>query len=239
MILLFIYNKNCIILDMITIPEKVEELVNQSPYLREAITDGLVNLSALARKLKPEIEKELIKDVSESAVFIALQRYAATMKPYYQVNPAEYLANLGLRSDLFELTVKNSPALLGKLSRLAKAIEDKHTALFVFTQGQYETTIITSKDLDKELDEALKTETIVSTIPDLTGITLQRTHGQIETTGVLQFPLRILAWEGISVIEIITTLNEIMMIVRDFEVDRAVSSIHKGLRTVKNTPKNI
>lgn len=220
---------------MITIPEKVEELVNQSPYLREAITDKLINLSALARKLKPQIERALIKDVSESAVFIALQRYASSLKPYYQVNPADYLANLGLRSDLFELTVKNSPTLLGKLSRLAKAIEDQHASLFVFTQGQYETTITTSKGLTNEIKATLKEETIVSTIPDLTGITLQRTHAQIETTGVLQFPLRILAWEGISVVEIITTLNEIMIIVRDFEVDRAVVSIRQGLHSVKST----
>lgn len=218
---------------MITIPEKVEEHVNQSPYLREAITDGLVNLSALARKLKPQLEKELFKDVSESAVFIALQRYAATLKPYYQVNPADYLANLGLKSDLFEFTVENSSALLGKLSRIAKATEDKHAALFIFTQGQYETTVITSKNLQPEIKTALNGEKLLGTIPDLTGITLQRTHAQIETTGVLQFPLRILAWEGISVIEIITTLNEIMIIVRDFEVDRAVVSIRQGLQTVK------
>ncbi len=218
---------------MITIPEKVEELVNQSPYLREAMTDKLVNLSALARQLQPQIQKVLLKDVSESAVFIALQRYAATMKPYYQANPGNYLNNMGLRSELFDLTVKNSPVLLGKLSRLAQVIEDQRTALFVFTQGQYETTIITSKDLDHELKATLKGETIVSTVPDLTGITLQRTPGQIERTGVLQFPLRILAWEGISVIEIITTLNEIMIIVRDFEVDRAVASIRQGLATVK------
>lgn len=218
---------------MITIPEKVEEIVNQSPYLREALTDKLINLSALARQIKPQIERELVKDVTESAVFIALQRYAATMKPYYQVNPADYLANLGLRSELFELTIKNSPALLGKLSRLAKAIQDQRAALFVFTQGQYETTIITSESLKPEIMAALEGETIAGTIPDLTGITLQRTHAQIETTGVLQFPLRILAWEGISVIEIITTLNEIMIIVRDFEVDRAVVSIRQGLQNVK------
>src|SRR5665213_206896 len=149
---------------MITIPEKVEELVNQSPYLREAMSDKLINLSALARQLKPQIEKELVKDVTESAVFIALQRYAASLKPYYQVNPADYLANLGLRTGLFELTVTNSPTLLGKLSRLAKAIEDKHAALFIFTQGQYETTITTSSDLESEIKIALKGEVIISTI---------------------------------------------------------------------------
>lgn len=218
---------------MITVSQKVEGLVNESPYLREAMTDKLVNLSALARQLQPQIEKSLMKDVTESAVFMALQRYGLSLKPYYTVNPAHYLANLGLKSDLFELTVKNSPALLGTLTKLAKAIQDKHATLFVFTQGQYETTIITSSTLRDSILTALKAETITSTIPDLTGITLQRTHGQIETTGVLQYPLRILAWQGISVIEIITTLNDIMLVVRDFEVDRAVVSIRQALQTVK------
>jgi aspartokinase len=224
---------------MISIPEKVEEIVNQSPYLREAVSNKLLNLSALARQLQPQIKQELMKDVSESAVFIALQRYSQSVKPFYAVNPAHYLANLGLRSELFELTVKNSPKLLQKLSRLAQAIQDQHTALLVFTQGQYETTIITSTSLRKDLQTALKDEEITSTIPDLTAITLQRTHGQIETTGVLQFPLRILAWEGISVIEIVTTLNEMMIIVRDFEVDKAVVSIRQALQTVsQQNPKN-
>ena len=217
---------------MITIAQEVEELVNQSPYLREALTQKLINLSSLARQLKPQIEKKLVKDVTEGAVFIALQRYASSLKPYYTVNPADYLANLSLRSDLFELTVKNSPQLLSKLSQLAKDIEDQRASLFVFTQGSYETTVITSKPLEKALEQALEGEEIVNRIPDLTGIALQRTHGQIETTGVLQFPLRILAWEGISVVEIITTLNEIMVTVRDFEVDRAVSSIRRGLQSV-------
>jgi hypothetical protein len=45
--------------------------------------------------------------------------------------------------------------------------------------------------------------------------------------------MRILAWEGISVIEVLTTSNEMMLIVRDFEVDRAVVSIRQGLQTVK------
>jgi hypothetical protein len=218
---------------MITIPEKVEELVNQSPYLREAMSDKLVNLSALARQLKPQIERELMKDITESAVFIALQRYAATMKPYYTANPGEFLINMGLRSDLFELTVKNSPGLLDELSRLAKNLQDERTSLFVFTQSQYETTIITSAHLEADILKVLEDETILSTIPALTAITLQRTKGQIERTGVLQFPMRILAWEGISVIEVLTTSNEMMLIVRDFEVNRAVVSIRQGLQSVK------
>lgn len=216
---------------MITIPEKVEEVVNQSPYLREAMTDRLINLSALARQLMPQIERELMKNVSESAVLIALQRYAATMKPFYHENPADYLSNLGLRSDLFELTVQNGPELLGRLSSLAATIQERH--LFIFTQGQYETTVITNTSLEAEVRAALEGLEITRTIPSLSGITLQRTHDQIETTGLLQFPLRILAWEGISVVEIVTTLNEMMIVVQAHNVDRAFTSVRQGFEAAK------
>ena len=217
---------------MITVSQLVEEGVDQSPYLREAITDGLVNISALARKLQPQIEKRLYKKVTEGSILIALQRYANALEPYYQVNPAKYLANLTVRSDLFEMTVVNSPVLLDKLSQVANSRDKSFSSVFVFTQGSNETTIITNKSIQHELEKALFDEQISQIIPDLTGIALQRTHGQIETTGVLQFPLRFLAWEGISVIEIITTINEIMVTVRDFEVDRAISSIRQALKSV-------
>lgn len=222
---------------MISIPEKVETIVNESPYLREALSDDIINLSALARKIQPQIAEELMKPVSNEAVFMALQRYQKSLKPYYTVNPAEYLANLGLRSDLVELTVKNSPALLSKISAFADKAAKKHANVFVFTQGMYETTIITSSNLEHELKIDLNGEALGHKIECLVGITLERTHGQIETTGVLQYPLRILAWKEISVIEIVTTLNDIMLIVREFEVDRAVTAIRQALQNVAEKRK--
>lgn len=229
-------------INMISIPEKVEEIIKHSPFLREAMTDNLINLSALARQIKPEIESKLMKKVSEGAVLVALQRYQSNMDPFYHENPADYLSNLGLKSDLFELTVTNSPDLLSRLSRLAESIQNRH--LLVFTQGQYETTIISHIELESEIYDALEGIKITRTIPELTGVTLQRTHAQIETTGLLQFPLRILAWEGISVVEIITTLNEMMIIIQSSDVDRAFSSIRQGFEAAKTkgpgkpSPKN-
>lgn len=218
---------------MISIAQKVEDVVNESPYLREAISLGIINLSALARQIQPTIEAELLKPATSEAIFMALQRYQKSIKPYYTVNPAHYLANMGLKSDLFELTVKNSPSLLEKLAIFAKSSAQNQANLFVFTQGLYETTIITSNSLRPKLNELLKSEIISQTIPDLVGITLQRSPGHIERTGVLYYPLRVLAWKEISVIEIVTTMNDIMLVVREFEVDRAIGAIRKALKDIK------
>lgn len=222
---------------MISIPEKVEVIVNESPYLREAMTDDIINLSALARKIAPRISKELMKPVSNEAVFMALQRYQKSITPYYTVNPAEYLKNLGLRSDLMVITIKNSPTLLIKLAAFAKTASTQHATVFIFTQGMYETSIITSSILEPDLKIALCDESVSNKIEKLVGITLERTPGQIDRTGVLQYPLRILAWKEISVIQIITTLNDIMLVVRDSVVDKAVAAIRQALQNVSDTPE--
>ena len=49
---------------MLTIPNAVEEVIKKKPYLEGALVEGLINLSALARQLKPEIEKKVGKEVN-------------------------------------------------------------------------------------------------------------------------------------------------------------------------------
>jgi len=41
---------------MSSISKITEDIVNRSPFLREAMTENLINISSLARKIKPEIE---------------------------------------------------------------------------------------------------------------------------------------------------------------------------------------
>jgi hypothetical protein len=172
---------------MITITQEVERLINQSPYLREALSDDLINHSALTRKILPTIRKSMGKLVSDTAVLIAVQRYAKAMTPYYNVNPADYLDNLSLESDLFELTVASSDTLLSAMTFFQQKYVEGSKGIVICTIGRYEASIVASVVYRENLLSILSSEKILSTIPDLVGITLRRTFGQVETTGVLQF----------------------------------------------------
>jgi len=216
---------------MITVAQKVEELVNQSPYIREGIVNKLINLSELARQLKPRIEKELYKEVTEASIFMALHRYSLRLQSFASANPGHYLGDLSLRSDLFEVTVLNSFTLAGALSSLLESFQYDRAQLFVFTQGLHETTIIASTSLESTIMRAMAKETVKSRLSGLTAISLQRLHDHLEAVGVLMYPLRILAWQGISVIEIVTTLNELMIIIKDENVDHAFVAVRQALST--------
>jgi hypothetical protein len=218
---------------MISISQKVEQLVNNSPYLRDGLDLKLINLSALARHFKPQIEQELKKEVTETAIFMALQRYNDGLNGLAAANPGQFLGNLTLRVDLFEVTSQNSPTLMPTLSPLLKSFQNDRSKLFVCMQGIHETTIIASRSFEPEIIDMLRNETTIRQLNNLTAISLQRLGNHLEAVGVLMYPLRIIAWQGISVIEIVTTLNEIMIVIKDSDVDRAVVSVHQALSAAR------
>lgn len=69
---------------MLSIGKITEEIIGRSPFLREAMTDDLINISSLARKIKPEIEEALGKEVKEGAIVMAIKRMSPGL--YHRLN---------------------------------------------------------------------------------------------------------------------------------------------------------
>ena len=42
---------------MITISQAVEAIIKVKPFISDALSDGLINISALARQIQPEIDR--------------------------------------------------------------------------------------------------------------------------------------------------------------------------------------
>ena len=59
---------------MIAIPQVVIEIIESTPFLEEAIGQGLINASAYARLIRPEVEKRLLKRVETAAILMAIRR---------------------------------------------------------------------------------------------------------------------------------------------------------------------
>lgn len=54
----------------------VANYLSDYPYIKIGLKEGVINYSALARKISPEIEKELSKKVNEDSVMVAIKRYS-------------------------------------------------------------------------------------------------------------------------------------------------------------------
>lgn len=219
---------------MITVSEIVEDIVRRTPFLEEALARGIINLSALSREIKPEIEKELMKKVKEGAILMGLKRLSNKIKKIHKEQRSFFKTppDLMVRSNLVEITILNSDTLLNKQKKLLEQIKFIQNYFLTFTQGIYETTIIVSKNLEEKLLKIFEDEKIISKFENLSSLTIQLPEGSALIPGIYSFILKALAWEGINLIEVVSTFNEFTIILENKNTDRAFSILKRIFGTI-------
>lgn len=215
---------------MITIPELVKEKIEESPFLEELLEKGIINYSALARTIKPELEEKLFKSIKEGSIIMALRRMvkkyktSPTMKKIFSKTP-----DMIIRSNLIEFTFTNSDSLLNKHKNLLGKIEKQRQYFFTITQGVFETGVIISQELEEKIRNIFKGEKIIDELPDLSSITIRLPKENVTTSGVYYFILKALAFKNINIIEVVSTYQEITLILETKEIDKAFSILKKTL----------
>lgn len=219
---------------MITVPEAAKTIIERSRYLTEAMSKDLINYSSLARYIKPEVEKMLMKKVSDASLIMAIKRLSSEIQPKFApLTIFKTAPEMIVRSNLIEFTLQNNESLRGKYKDLAQFYSDEQKYFFTLTEGVFETTIIVSNDLSDNIRSILKNEQILSEVTNLSSITIRLPKENISTPGVYYFFLKSLAWDGVNIIEIVSTPNEVSLILEDKDINTAFG-ILKGLFPVGN-----
>ena len=207
---------------MITISEIVEKIIRKTPFLEESLNKKIINLSALARIIKPEIEKELYKEIKEGAIVMALKRLSNRLSK--KIDIAAVFKNspdIIVRSNLIEYTLINSQTLISKHQKLLDIINSQKEFFGTITEGVFETTIIASSELKSSLEKIYQNEKVIFNLNNLSSITIKLPDENINTPGIYYFLLKPLTWEGINIIEVVSTSHEITLILEANNVDRA------------------
>jgi hypothetical protein len=199
--------------------------------MEEGLAAGIINLSALARKILPQIEKELMKKVEEMTVVMALKRLSLKIEEKSCVI-AEFLKNMGdltVRSNLVEFTFRNSDSLLEKQKLLLEELGDFRDEFVTITRGVFEVAIIVNADAEKMVEEIFKQEKKISKITNLSAIIIKLPVEAVSVPGVHYSILKHLAWENINVVEMVSTFTEFTIIIGKDQIDRAFSILKKFL----------
>lgn len=215
---------------MVTISESVGDIVSRKPFLEEALASGLINLSSLAREIHPDVCQRLDKDVKHGAIVMALKRLKPTIN--FQINlrikkVVELMGDITVRSNLADYTFRNSDSLTGCQKELMELISHRKEIFYAFSQGIYETTLILSDLIGDEISEIFKGETLTYKIANLSSITIKLPEENAQVFGVYYHILKKLAYEGINILEIISTTHEFTVIVNDVDVDAAFSVLKR------------
>ncbi len=210
---------------MITVAAVVETIVRGSPVLEEGLASGILNLSAVARLVRPQVELEARKPVGEGTIVVALSRLAGRLarKTSNPKKVGRQIQDVTVRSDITEFTFQNSPTVLGCQTALLAEVRGVGHAFATFTHGVHEMTVMVNSGLEPLVERIFERERRVARLRDLAAVGIHYTPRVVGMPGVYYSILKQLLWAGINVVELVSTYTELIIVLEKREVDRAFS----------------
>jgi hypothetical protein len=213
---------------MITLNQALLEIVARSPLLEEYMATGLLNYSAVSRYIKPEVDKRLFKDVSDTSIMMALKRLSLKLpKTLKSFDVKGNLKDLTLKSNFIELTYAYSQTLADSIHKLYLEAADNKDFYCAHTQGVSEATIIVNENYRVRTMKLFSDEKLISEIDSLSAVILKLSDDTVTTSGVYYTLLKYLAMAGINVYEMISTTHELTILFKDKDIQEAFSVLRK------------
>jgi len=208
---------------MRTIQDAVESTIRKTPFIEEALNEKLINVSSLARIILPEVENLLNKQVKVGAVMMAINRISPANELRIRKNIKRFTHSLGdfiVRSDLSDYTYKNTKSLLKKIAKILSVAADNEDSFITVSTGIFETNIVISQPLKPHVQEFFTNEKLINNVENLASITIKLPEGNLEQSGFYYFILKQLAWADIPLQEIISTTNEMTIVVKEIDINQ-------------------
>lgn len=209
---------------MIKITDKVLELLQSDELALEAARAGLLNLSAYANNILPQIENLTKKPVKKGTIVVALSRIIKDAKnSVAPLKPVVKLSNLSIRSSLCMLTFEKTADIQRKIAVL-HPFQIPTTDLLTATEGPTEITLIVSEKAQEKIMKQIgkpKQE-----ITNLVAVTVTYDKKLAQTPNLHFVLLSSLASKRIQIIEILSTFTETTFIVRKEDMEETIKSLN-------------
>ncbi|MCS7386653.1 MAG: ACT domain-containing protein [archaeon GB-1867-005] len=221
----------------ISVAEAVRRIILQHPSITDCIKMGVINYSALAARIKPEVEKTTgRRNVRIEAIKMALIRFSDELikdNKILENKIREVIANtvLELKSDIVVLTVRQE-ALTDKLDSLMKRVVASR--FFQLTQGLQTFTLIFDGRELKKVVEIIGEDDIEVFIDNQSAIILLSPRSVIEVPGVISYITALLARKGINITQIISCHEDTILIVDRKDASKAFATLEKAILDLRS-----
>lgn len=202
----------------------VREYIDTHPSIKDGMRMGIINLSALARKI---MDEKGLK--SEEAALMACRRYE--LDPKARINEDAILkvlrrSKLEIRTRVATLTVRPSWNLYAKLEKTMNTLRGRNPNFHVI-QGTGSVTLIMDGSVVNDVlsivgdDEVLKKET------DLVELIVNSPDVIEDVPGILAFLSSSLSSKGINFLEVISCYKDTMFVIEQSDMMPAFDTLNK------------
>ncbi|MCF7945345.1 MAG: hypothetical protein K9L24_00620 [Spirochaetia bacterium] len=215
---------------MKTVSNTVKEIIENRPFLLEAMIRGIVSFGNLADELSPDIYAALGREASHSSIVMALRRYSSEMherREQLQSSHIDYEINM--KTNIFDINLIKSNTLLQTIHKVYEIVSLDRGDFLNITIGTNEVGIAVSQKYHDEITSLFSEKEVLYKKGDLVAVTVVFYGDFLNTPGVVYEAVRKLAWENINVYEIVSTTNELTFVLEKSDSLGAFEVLQKFL----------
>ena len=197
------------------VSEVVRELLDSRPYLSDALSDGLINHSALARLLLPDVQKKA-RRTSPGAVHAAIRRYAAALpllSTSQQVSSLLANSTLSLKGSLVDVSLKRTPLSYSAAKEAAQEVKWEEGEAVFIVQGPAEIAVVLDRHHSEKLISRVGEYSIRKVTGDLSAVSLKSPDWSSDVPGFYAVILSSVARAKITIRRLISTYPDLVLIV--------------------------
>ena len=215
---------------MVTVAHVVTRILEDMPFLEEALVRDIINYAYLAEMIKPGVEQEMRKQVKRAAIVMAIRRFRETLKSgsveAMHVNFKE--SDVTMRSGIFEITVVKDRNTIDLIAKLYEIVNVAKGDLLTITQGLYEITILSNSKYKEAIQRIFARDQTLRVIDGLSSLMVRIPVESADEVGILYVLVKALSWNNVNIVEVVSTLTEEIFIIREDDTAIAFNAI-KGL----------
>ncbi len=216
---------------MVTVSHLVKVILEDNPFVLEGLSRGIISHGNLADELKPRIEKKLKRKVKDAAIVMALRRYADEIrKKELPKKKFNFSGELMIKTNICNFNVLKNPDLVEKIRSLYKMIKVRRGELLNIIVGNNEVSVVASQKYEREIVGFLENEKMLNKESDLVAITILFSEDFVHAPGAVFHVLRKIAWENINIYEIVSTLTELTLIIKNKDSMRAYEVLQEIIK---------
>lgn len=220
---------------MIKISTIVEKILSESEIAYSALESGILNLSAYAQEILPEVEKRTKKEVKTGSIVTALSRLQKSLTKKEPLAPKLSIDDISVKSGIIELAYDKTEENLKNLSKLYQEKNMSNNEFLMITHGLSEIGIICSQKLENKLRKIFRNQKPKIFIPNLVSLTARFSQDYIITPNITYAFVRKFALKRINISELVSTFTEITFIVHEKDMQQSFDTLNEIFTENKKT----
>ena len=203
-------------------------------FILEPLYEGLINYTALARKLLPKIQEKNKKATVES-ISVAVKRHVWNTESKNIDKKLKKIiskSQLSMKDNIVHLTFPRNQIVVNNINAASQKIRWDLDEICLINQGAGEITVIIDKsnlNLFKDYDDK-KGKLAVLTIKESP---IKQKDKGIDVPGLYAYFINQLSKRGINIIEIISTSSQVSFIIEEKDLTNSYSIIKECVEYCK------